>query len=139
MKYSYPPVITDDVAEATKTNTDYSSSAYPDDDPVLPSAPNSSVRFEYPPPPLPTSTTAGDPQSRMVIIRNAKSPLPWSTGLCDCCNDISSCCLTCWCPCVTFGRIAEIVDRGSTCWHANMERQKLGQGAAPDAQGEMKR
>ena len=23
-------------------------------------------------------------------------------------------CLTCWCPCVTFGRIAEIVDRGST-------------------------
>ncbi|KAF5940209.1 hypothetical protein HYC85_021376 [Camellia sinensis] len=24
-------------------------------------------------------------------------------------------CLTCWCPCITFGRIAEIVDRGSTC------------------------
>ncbi|RVW65039.1 Protein plant cadmium resistance 2 [Vitis vinifera] len=24
------------------------------------------------------------------------------------------CCLTFWCPCVTFGRIAEIVDRGST-------------------------
>lgn len=27
----------------------------------------------------------------------------------------SSGCLTCWCPCVTFGRIAEIVDKGSTC------------------------
>lgn len=24
-------------------------------------------------------------------------------------------CITCWCPCVTFGRIAEIVDKGSTC------------------------
>lgn len=24
-------------------------------------------------------------------------------------------CLTCWCPCITFGRIAEIADRGSTC------------------------
>ncbi|KAJ4843149.1 hypothetical protein Tsubulata_018576 [Turnera subulata] len=41
------------------------------------------------------------------------SPVPWSTGLCDCFNDFSSCCLTFWCPCITFGRIAEIVDRGA--------------------------
>ncbi|GMI90266.1 hypothetical protein HRI_002695900 [Hibiscus trionum] len=40
--------------------------------------------------------------------------VPWSTGLCDCCDDCHSCCLTCCCPCITFGRIAEIVDRGST-------------------------
>ncbi|CAN0876405.1 Protein PLANT CADMIUM RESISTANCE 2 [Linum grandiflorum] len=44
----------------------------------------------------------------------ADSPLPWSTGLCDCLDDCSSCCLTVWCPCITFGRIAEVVDRGST-------------------------
>ncbi|GLT36095.1 hypothetical protein SLA2020_104980 [Shorea laevis] len=39
---------------------------------------------------------------------------PWSSGLCDCFSDIPNCCITCWCPCVTFGQIAEIVDRGST-------------------------
>ncbi|KAK8945829.1 Cell number regulator 10 [Platanthera guangdongensis] len=38
----------------------------------------------------------------------------WSTGLCDCGEDVGNCCLTCWCPCITFGRIAEITDRGST-------------------------
>ncbi|KAK9683229.1 hypothetical protein RND81_10G125200, partial [Saponaria officinalis] len=38
----------------------------------------------------------------------------FSTGLCDCFSDCSLCCLTCWCPCITFGRIAEIVDRGSS-------------------------
>ncbi|GAB2269556.1 Protein CADMIUM RESISTANCE 2 [Dionaea muscipula] len=38
----------------------------------------------------------------------------WSTGLCDCMSDVPNCCLTCWCPCITFGQIAEIVDKGST-------------------------
>ncbi|XP_057420894.1 protein PLANT CADMIUM RESISTANCE 2-like [Lotus japonicus] len=43
-----------------------------------------------------------------------KPPIEWSTGLCDCFSNWSNCCITFWCPCVTFGRIAEIVDRGST-------------------------
>ncbi|XP_010535733.1 PREDICTED: protein PLANT CADMIUM RESISTANCE 2-like [Tarenaya hassleriana] len=38
----------------------------------------------------------------------------WSTGFCDCFSDCSNCCITCWCPCITFGEVAEIVDRGST-------------------------
>ncbi|RCV45062.1 hypothetical protein SETIT_9G423000v2 [Setaria italica] len=38
----------------------------------------------------------------------------WSVGLCSCFGDVGSCCLTCWCPCVTFGRVAAVVDRGST-------------------------
>lgn len=38
----------------------------------------------------------------------------WSTGLCDCFSDVPNCCMTFWCPCVTFGRIAEIVDSGSS-------------------------
>lgn len=24
-------------------------------------------------------------------------------------------CLTCWCPCISFGQIAEIVNKGTTC------------------------
>ncbi|CDP21865.1 unnamed protein product [Coffea canephora] len=39
----------------------------------------------------------------------------WSSGLCDCIKDCRSCCLTCWCPCITFGRVAEIVDKGQSC------------------------
>ncbi|KAJ1704022.1 hypothetical protein LUZ63_003801 [Rhynchospora breviuscula] len=42
----------------------------------------------------------------------------WSTGLCDCFDDVNNCCLTCWCPCITFGRIAEIVDKGDTTCRA---------------------
>jgi Cys-rich protein (TIGR01571 family) len=38
----------------------------------------------------------------------------WSSGLFDCFDDCGLCCVTCWCPCITFGRVAEIVDRGAT-------------------------
>ncbi|KAK7394718.1 hypothetical protein VNO78_15253 [Psophocarpus tetragonolobus] len=44
----------------------------------------------------------------------AKPIVEWSSGLCDCFSDCGNCCITCWCPCVTFGRVAEIVDKGST-------------------------
>lgn len=39
---------------------------------------------------------------------------PWASKLCGCCSDCDICCQTCWCPCVTFGQIAEIVDEGQT-------------------------
>ncbi|XP_065631185.1 cell number regulator 2-like, partial [Quercus suber] len=29
-------------------------------------------------------------------------------------DDVGNCCITYWCPCITFGQIAEIVDRGTT-------------------------
>ncbi|KAK9742485.1 hypothetical protein RND81_03G176400 [Saponaria officinalis] len=38
----------------------------------------------------------------------------FSSVLCDCFSDVSLCCMTCFCPCITFGRIAEIVDNGSS-------------------------
>ncbi|KAI3945614.1 hypothetical protein MKW92_032095 [Papaver armeniacum] len=53
-----------------------------------------------PPPPPPPS----QPQSLF----------PWSSGLSGCFDDCGNCCLTCWCPCITFGQISEILDRGSS-------------------------
>ncbi|CAM0877643.1 unnamed protein product [Alopecurus aequalis] len=37
----------------------------------------------------------------------------WSTGLFDG-SDCGLWCITCWWPCITFGRVAEIVDKGQT-------------------------
>ncbi|XVF86037.1 hypothetical protein PTKIN_Ptkin17bG0168500 [Pterospermum kingtungense] len=49
---------------------------------------------------------AVDPKSAAVPLEQ------WTTGLYDCCDDPSNCLTTCFCPCITFGRIAEIIDRG---------------------------
>ncbi|XP_043694728.1 protein PLANT CADMIUM RESISTANCE 2-like isoform X2 [Telopea speciosissima] len=48
-----------------------------------------------------------------------QAPVPWSTGLCGCCSDVKNCCITCWCPCITFGQISEIIDKGSSSCGAN--------------------
>ncbi|KAK2994014.1 hypothetical protein RJ640_015632, partial [Escallonia rubra] len=46
---------------------------------------------------------------------NQPAARPWSTGIChSCLSDCWLWCVTCWCPCITFGRIAEIVDEGTT-------------------------
>ncbi|XP_022746284.1 cell number regulator 1-like [Durio zibethinus] len=44
-------------------------------------------------------------------------PVPgqWTSGLCHCFDDPVNCVITCFCPCITFGQIAEIVNRGSKC------------------------
>ncbi|KAG0457020.1 hypothetical protein HPP92_021857 [Vanilla planifolia] len=64
-------------------------------------------------PPVATGYPAAPPAHLMPGFQ-PQVPSQWSTGLCDCCDDSGNCCLTCCCPCITFGRIAEIVDRGST-------------------------
>ncbi|OMO74072.1 hypothetical protein CCACVL1_16951 [Corchorus capsularis] len=37
----------------------------------------------------------------------------WTSGLCHCFDDPVNCGITCVCPCITFGQITEIVNRGS--------------------------
>jgi len=58
-----------------------------------------------------------DPPATVGVPYNAQQqgpPSAWTTELCNCSDDCNSCCLTCWCPCIAFGQIAEILDNGST-------------------------
>ncbi|KAK1413710.1 hypothetical protein QVD17_35488 [Tagetes erecta] len=73
---------------------------------MYPNSEYSQPSYGQPPPPAPP--VAGVPPSHMIYAGQ------WSTGLCDCTSDVSNCCLTCWCPCIPFGQIAEILDKGTT-------------------------
>ncbi|ONI26752.1 hypothetical protein PRUPE_1G043400 [Prunus persica] len=49
-------------------------------------------------------------------VDSGHRPQQWSHGFCKCGGSLGTCCLTCCLPCITFGRIAEIVDEGrSSC------------------------
>ncbi|CAK9172240.1 unnamed protein product [Ilex paraguariensis] len=96
------------------------------------SNPNGYPNFSPAPPPFKLEPYGEDESTKIGVPVNSKDqsysdqsqePTPvenrprvdWSTGLCDCLSDWRNCCITCWCPCVTFGKIAEIVDKGSSC------------------------
>jgi len=55
-----------------------------------------------------------DPVPVLAVYPEALNTGEWATTLCGCCSDCDVCCQTCWCPCVSFGQIAEIVDEGQT-------------------------
>ncbi|PQQ15014.1 protein PLANT CADMIUM RESISTANCE 7-like [Prunus yedoensis var. nudiflora] len=40
----------------------------------------------------------------------------WSGGLCNCGEDVTTCCISCFLPCITFGQIAETVDEGRSLY-----------------------
>ncbi|GKD06943.1 plant cadmium resistance 3-like protein [Tanacetum coccineum] len=77
-----------------------------------PSAPPQAYN-QPPPPPLVVPPYATGIPAQYVSPRPIN--VKWSSSLCACCSDVPNCCLTCWCPCITFGQIAEIVDKGNTC------------------------
>ncbi|XP_050275472.1 protein PLANT CADMIUM RESISTANCE 2-like [Quercus robur] len=83
------------------------------------SNPSAPQKYADAPPPYGQAPVTGipvntyQPQAAPFQVQSS-APVPWSTGLCDCCDDVGNCCITCWCPCITFGQIAEIVDRGTT-------------------------
>ncbi|XP_034689457.1 protein PLANT CADMIUM RESISTANCE 2-like [Vitis riparia] len=80
---------------------------------------NDYQKFSASPPPSAPPYTSIQPEvaTGIPIISTGNlqpgTEVPWSTCLCGCCSDVSNCCITCWCPCITFGRIAEIVDKGA--------------------------
>ncbi|XP_017614811.1 protein PLANT CADMIUM RESISTANCE 2-like [Gossypium arboreum] len=49
------------------------------------------------------------------LSRIPSAPIPgqWTSGLCHCFDDPVNCAITCVCPCITFGQITEIINRGS--------------------------
>ncbi|XP_039015345.1 protein PLANT CADMIUM RESISTANCE 2-like [Hibiscus syriacus] len=55
-----------------------------------------------------------DSMNQQYRMQQPGEPVPWSTGLFDCGSDVSNTWITCCCPCITFGQIAEILDQGST-------------------------
>lgn len=68
----------------------------------------------YPPPVAFTQPLPGHMQAQMGMapaVVGAEEG-EWATEVCGCCSDCDLCCQTCWCPCVTFGQIADIVDEG---------------------------
>ena len=65
-------------------------------------------------PAKPGEAAAAAPVTGVPVGVPGGGPGQWSSGLLDCFDDCGLCCVTCWCPCITFGRVAEIVDRGAT-------------------------
>ncbi|KAH9616180.1 hypothetical protein KSS87_001432 [Heliosperma pusillum] len=66
-------------------------------------------------PTAPMSIAAGQPypsQQGYSTGRVGGLAGPWSTGLCHCCDDPANCLVTAFCPCITFGQIAELVNKG---------------------------
>ncbi|WCJ17660.1 PLANT CADMIUM RESISTANCE 2 [Euphorbia peplus] len=84
---------------------------------ILPNRNENVSETPYPPPPhphLPPPPYTNSYFSTSFGRRATAQPGRWSTGLCHCCDDPANCVITCCCPCITFGQIAEIVNEGSS-------------------------
>ncbi|XP_078182053.1 uncharacterized protein LOC144575695 [Carex rostrata] len=75
--------------------------------------------------PMP-SPMVGQPMPSPMVGQPMASPMnlqlqPWTTGLFDCAHDMENSIITFFCPCITFGQIAELTDRGmTTCSSAGL-------------------
>ncbi|KAE8667289.1 Detected protein of confused Function [Hibiscus syriacus] len=94
---------------------------YPTDQPPPQQCLAPSYQYGQPaPPPFAGPVTTPSQQYPMQnYYMHPAGKVLWSTGVCDCCYDIRNCIITLFCPCITFGQIAEIVDHGSVSCIAN--------------------
>ncbi|KAA8536192.1 hypothetical protein F0562_028670 [Nyssa sinensis] len=53
------------------------------------------------------------PRNSPSSVQHRGVPGRWSSNLCHCCDDPANCLITGICPCITFGQIAELVNKGS--------------------------
>ncbi|KAJ3695884.1 hypothetical protein LUZ60_001261 [Juncus effusus] len=53
------------------------------------------------------------PQNSYTMYQTSSRLTNWSTRLCHCMDDPGNCLITCICPCITFGQVADIIDKGS--------------------------
>ncbi|KAI3828842.1 hypothetical protein L1987_02952 [Smallanthus sonchifolius] len=72
------------------------------------------------PPPYPRPPFVMGPES--ILYHNQRHS--WAIGLCDCFSDLKISLLVLLCPCVAFGKIAEIINEGETRWERNKERYR---------------
>ncbi|KAK6534944.1 hypothetical protein TWF281_006244 [Arthrobotrys megalospora] len=60
------------------------------------------------PQPISSNPVQPSPQPQMEskgVTNHAGHPGPWEHGMCGCFGDMGKCCMTCWCPCITYGKI----------------------------------
>ncbi|KAK4762575.1 hypothetical protein SAY86_008343 [Trapa natans] len=59
------------------------------------------------------------PASQLIQQPGLNGSGQWSAGLCDCFSEFRLFCLSSWCPCITFGQVSEIIDRGTSSCEVN--------------------
>ncbi|KAK4763792.1 hypothetical protein SAY87_013230 [Trapa incisa] len=78
--------------------------------------PAAGVQLITAPPPMYTEMP---PASQLIQQPGLNGSGQWSAGLCDCFSEFRLFCLSFWCPCITFGQVSEIIDRGTSSCEVN--------------------
>ncbi|KAK6521808.1 hypothetical protein TWF506_002012 [Arthrobotrys conoides] len=80
---------------------------------------------EHQPSPAPqpvTTPVQPTPQPQMEhkgVTNHAGKPGAWEHGMCSCFGDCGKCCMTFWCPCITYGKIQHRLRNNDMSGHSN--------------------
>ncbi|GAA6017377.1 hypothetical protein JCM10207_005614 [Rhodosporidiobolus poonsookiae] len=62
------------------------------------------------PAPAQPMTVGAAPAPAHLVGNGQGGEREWSTGLCACGDDVGGFCLSCWCPCISFGQYKQRLD-----------------------------